>query len=240
MSNVNKKDPRRCLVETRGLYKTYPDGDVHALNDVNLCIREQEYVAIMGPSGSGKTTLLNTLGALDVPSKGEVLFEGRPLSTWGSLDVFRSQKIGFVFQAFFLLPTLTALENVQVPMFEGRLSARQRAERARELLDAVGMSHRTNHVPSRLSVGERQRVAIARALANEPQLLLSDEPTGNLDTRNADEVLDLFAGLHEVHGMTMIMITHSEEVAHRAERIIRMRDGQVQTDEQVIKTCLAG
>jgi putative ABC transport system ATP-binding protein len=240
MSNVNKKDPRRCLVETRGLYKTYPDGDVHAVNDVSLCIREQEYVAIMGPSGSGKTTLLNTLGALDVPSKGEVLFEGRPLSTWGSLDVFRSQKIGFVFQAFFLLPTLTALENVQVPMFEGRLPARRRLERARELLDAVGMSHRLHHISGRLSVGERQRVAIARALANEPQLLLSDEPTGNLDTRTAEEVLELFADLHEVHGMTMIMITHSEEVALHAERIIRMRDGRVITDEPVVKTSLAG
>jgi putative ABC transport system ATP-binding protein len=145
-----------------------------------------------------------------------------------------------VFQAFFLLPTLTALENVQVPMFEGRLSARRRLERARELLDAVGMSHRLHHISGRLSVGERQRVAIARALANEPQLLLSDEPTGNLDTRTAEEVLELFADLHEVHGMTMIMITHSEEVALHAERIIRMRDGRVITDEPVVKTSLAG
>jgi putative ABC transport system ATP-binding protein len=236
----HKHDPRRCLVETRGLYKDYPDGHVHALVDVNLCVRQGEFVAIMGPSGSGKTTLLNTLGALDLPSRGEVLFEGRSLAAWGSLDVFRSQKIGFVFQSFFLLPTLTALENVQVPMFEGRLTARRRVERARELLDAVGLSHRMHHAPGRLSVGERQRVAIARALANEPQLLLSDEPTGNLDTRNADEVLDLFAELHEVHGMTMIMITHSEEVAHRAERIIRMRDGRVASDESVVRTSLAG
>ncbi|MEQ8787398.1 MAG: ABC transporter ATP-binding protein [Pirellulaceae bacterium] len=238
---MNKSpNPHRCLVETRKLCKTYPDGRVNALIDVNLCIRQGEFVAIMGPSGSGKTTLLNTLGALDNPTQGEVLFEGKPLGSWGSLDVFRSREIGFVFQAFFLLPTLSALENVQVPMFEGDLPVRKRVERARELLESVGMGHRLNALPPKLSVGERQRVAIARALANEPKLLLSDEPTGNLDSKNEAEVLDLFCDLHRTHGKTMIMITHSEEVARRAERIIRMRDGQIVADDPVVKTSRAG
>lgn len=207
--------------------RTYADGSVTALVDVSLDIRRGEYVAIMGPSGSGKSTLLNLLGALDRPTSGEVYFEGHPLSRLHDLDAFRSQKIGFVFQSFFLLPTLSAVENVQIPMFEGTLPPVQRARKAMELLETVGMSHRADHVPLKLSVGERQRVAIARSLANDPALLLADEPTGNLDSRSGNEVLDLFDRLHRQRGMTLVVITHSREVADRAERIVWIRDGRV-------------
>jgi putative ABC transport system ATP-binding protein len=218
------------LLRTERVSKTYPDGDVHALVEVSLTVRRREYVAVMGPSGSGKSTLLNILGALDVPSEGEVFFEGRRLGEWGSLDQFRSQKLGFVFQSFYLLPTLTALENVQIPMFEGKLSARQRARKAAELLAAVGLGHRADHLPSRLSVGERQRAAIARALANDPALLLADEPTGNLDSHTAADVLDLFDRLHRERSTTLIVITHATEVASRAGRIVRLRDGRIVED----------
>jgi ABC-type lipoprotein export system ATPase subunit len=215
------------LVRCERLSRTYPDGNVTALVDVSLEVRRGEYVAIMGPSGSGKSTLLNMLGALDRPDRGEVYFEDQPLSKRSDLDGFRSRKIGFVFQSFYLLPTLSALENVQVPMFEGPLAAAERVAKARELLAAVGMSHRENHLPPKLSVGERQRVAIARALANDPPLLLADEPTGNLDSRSGADVLDLFDGLHRDRGMTLVLITHSREVADRAQRIVWIRDGRV-------------
>ena len=155
------------------------------------------------------------------------IFEEQPLSALRDLDKFRSQKIGFVFQSFYLLPTLTAVENVQIPMFEGPLRAAARAKRAAELLEAVGMSHRAKHLPMQLSVGERQRVAIARSLANNPQMLLADEPTGNLDSRSGAGVLELFDQLHRERGMTLIVITHSLEVAERAERIIWIRDGHI-------------
>jgi putative ABC transport system ATP-binding protein len=216
-----------CLVRVDRVSRTYTDGSVTALSDVSLEIRRSEYVAIMGPSGSGKSTLLNLLGTLDRPTEGEIYFEDQPLSRLRDLDRFRSQKIGFVFQSFYLLPTLTAIENVQIPMFEGPLSASARAKRAAELLESVGMSHRTKHLPMQLSVGERQRVAIARALANEPQVLLADEPTGNLDSHSGAGVLDLFDQLHRERGMTLVVITHSLEVAERAERIIWIRDGHV-------------
>jgi putative ABC transport system ATP-binding protein len=219
------------LLRTERLCKTYPDGQVNALIEVSLSIRRGEYVAIMGTSGSGKSTLLNLLGALDQPTSGEVFFEGQPLSSLPNLDCFRSRKIGFVFQSFFLLPTLTALENVQIPMFEGPLNVRQRVAKANELLKLVGMGHRLHHRPGQLSVGERQRIAIARALANDPVLLLADEPTGNLDTRTAAEVLDLFTHLHREKGMTLVLVTHGQEVAERAERIVRMRDGRICTPQ---------
>jgi putative ABC transport system ATP-binding protein len=215
------------LLRTLHLSKLYPDGHVNALVDVDVSITRGEYVAIMGPSGGGKSTLLNLLGALDRPTSGEILFEGRPLSAAKDLDRIRAQKVGFIFQSFFLLPTLTASENVQIPMFESALPAARRAERAAELLAAVGMSHRADHLPSQLSGGERQRVAIARALANDPVLLLADEPTGNLDSKTAADVLDRFSQLHDHRGMTILVVTHSQEVAERADRIIHMRDGRV-------------
>jgi putative ABC transport system ATP-binding protein len=215
------------LVRVDRVSRTYPDGGVTALQDVSLEIRRGEYLAIMGPSGSGKSTLLNLLGTLDRPTTGEIYFEDQPLSALRDLDRFRSQKIGFVFQSFYLLPTLTAVENVQIPMFEGPLGASARAKRAAMLLESVNMSHRAKHLPMQLSVGERQRVAIARSLANEPQMLLADEPTGNLDSRSGAGVLDLFDQLHRERGMTLVVITHSLEVAERAERIAWIRDGRL-------------
>lgn len=218
------------ILRTEHLGKVYSDGDVHALIDVSLSIPRGQYVAIMGQSGSGKSTLLSLLGGLDEPSTGSVLFEEKPLKGLAVLDAYRSNQVGFVFQSFFLLPTLTAIENVQIPMFEQGMSPVDRQRRAIELLDSVGMSHRAKHLPTRLSVGERQRVAIARSLANQPVLLLADEPTGNLDSRTATEVLKLFKHLHRDLGMTIIMVTHSEEVAHHAERILRIFDGNLIED----------
>jgi len=201
------------LIKIENLHKTYPDGHVHALFGIDLTIKQNEYIAIMGPSGSGKSTLLNMIGGLDVP-------------TSGSLSV-HADNIGIVFQSFYLLPTLTAVENVQMPMFETSLNAKSREEKALELLSYVEMSHRPHHLPSYLSVGEKQRVAIARALANDPELILADEPTGNLDSHTAQEVLTLFDTLHKDNGKTLIVITHDMSVAKRADRIIHMLDGKL-------------
>lgn len=213
------------------LKKTYPDGDVHAINGVTLGVREAEHVAITGPSGCGKSTLLNLLGALDRPDEGEVYFRGEPLSGRRDLDRFRARQIGFVFQSFYLLPTLNSRENVQIPMFEGPpLSARQRANKADALLELVGLSARATHKPGQLSVGERQRVAIARAMANDPVLILADEPTGNLDSENAERVLELFGLLQKERRLGFLIVTHSPEVAERADRVVRMRDGKVIDD----------
>ncbi len=224
-------NPTDFLLYADAVAKRYPDGDVRALNGVTLGVRPGEYVAITGPSGCGKSTLLNVLGALDVPDAGAVYFKGEPLATRRDLDTFRARQIGFVFQSFFLMPTLTARENVQVPMFEGPLTARaERVKKATDLLELVGMGHRASHRPKQLSVGERQRVALARALANDPPLLLADEPTGNLDSANAAKVLDLFAQLQKARGLALIVVTHSDEVAALADRVIRMRDGQIVSD----------
>ena len=229
MSEPNSKQcGAEFLLEVQDLCRVYPDGNVAALDHVTLKVRRGEYLAIVGPSGSGKSTLLNIMGTLDAPTHGQVCFAGQPLAGIRNLDALRARKIGFIFQAFHLLPTLTVIENVQVPMFEGPVrSAREREAKARELLATVGLSGRATHVPARLSVGERQRVAIARALANDPQLLLADEPTGNLDSHSGAEILDLFDRLHRERHMTLVVITHSREVAPRAERIIAIRDGHI-------------
>jgi putative ABC transport system ATP-binding protein len=228
MNSIFLREPP--LLRSEHVSKLYPDGEVHAVEDVTLSIRRGEYVAIMGPSGSGKSTLLNLLGALDAPTAGEIYFEEQPLSSVANLDRFRSQKLGFVFQSFYLLPILTAIENVQVPMFEGRLSVSARINKANQLLELVGMSHRAKHLPLKLSVGERQRVAIARALANDPTLLLADEPTGNLDSVSAEGIFNLFAQLHREHGVTIVLITHDPDLAARAQRIVRMQDGHIKSD----------
>ena len=214
------------LLRAEGLTKTYPDGEVQALRGVSLDVERNEAVAIMGPSGCGKSTLLNLLGGLDRPTEGEIYFRGTPLSQIDR-DQYRAREIGFIFQSFHVLGTLSAVENVQVPMFETKLDRRQRVERAEALIEQVGLAHRRNHRPMQLSVGERQRVAIARALANEPSLLLADEPTGNLDSRSQNEVLQLLDDLRQRQGLTLIIITHSPEVAAAAQRVIRMRDGRV-------------
>jgi putative ABC transport system ATP-binding protein len=226
--------PKGHLLFAERVYKTYPDGDVHALNGVSLGVSEAEYIAITGPSGCGKSTLLNVLGVLDRPDKGEVYYRGEALSKRRDLDRFRARQIGFVFQSFFLLPALTARENVQVPMFEGPpLSARDRAKKADSLLDLVGMGKRAGHRSAQLSVGERQRVALARALANDPVLLLADEPTGNLDSENAAKVLDLLTALQRTHKLALVVVTHSPEVAERADRVVKMRDGRVVSDSLI-------
>jgi putative ABC transport system ATP-binding protein len=214
------------LLRAEGLSKTYPDGEVHALRGVTLEVDERESVAIMGPSGCGKSTLLHLLGGLDRPTEGEVYFRGTPLSQLDR-DQYRAREIGFVFQSFHLLATLSAIENVQVPMFETAMSRRERVERAEWLIEQVGLTHRANHRPTRLSVGERQRVAIARALANRPCLLLADEPTGNLDSQSQSEILHLLDNLGQRQGLSMILVTHSSEVAAAASRVIRLRDGRV-------------
>ena len=214
------------ILSARDLVRTYPDGDVRALRGVSLDVVRGESVAITGPSGCGKSTLLHLLGGLDRPTAGTVSFDGQALSAL-DIDTFRARQVGFVFQSFHLLPTLTALENAQVPMFEGPWPRRDRARRAEALLREVGLGHRLGHVPSQLSVGERQRVAIARALANGPALLLADEPTGNLDSVAQTEVLELLGRLRRERGLTMVVVTHSPEVAAASDREIKLRDGQL-------------
>ena len=215
-----------ALLRAEGLAKTYPDGEVRALRGVSISIEHGESVSITGPSGCGKSTLLQLLGGLDRPSSGEVFFEGVPLAGL-DLDAFRARRLGFIFQSFHLLPTLSALENVQVPMFEGPWPRSERAGRAEALLDEVGLSARKHHRPSRLSVGERQRVAIARALANGPTLILADEPTGNLDSKTQADVLGLLDRLRRERSLTLVVVTHSPEVADAADREIRLRDGSI-------------
>jgi len=219
-----------CLIYCDHLQRQYSDGKVMAVNDVTLRIDRGEYVAIMGPSGSGKSTLLNLIAGLDRPTGGEVYFEGSPLSSSLLRTRLRIDRIGFVFQSFNLLPTLTACENVQIPMFEGPLPGRARRRKAIELLGLVGLGQRLNHLPSQLSGGEKQRVAVARALANDPAVLLADEPTGNLDSGSGEEVLALFDQLHAERKVTPILVTHSTEVSQRAHRLIRLRDGRVVED----------
>lgn len=221
------------ILRAEGLTKIYEDGQVRALDDVSLEIRRGEYVAIIGKSGSGKSTLLSLLGGLDTPTAGTVYFDGQPLNVFGNLDRFRSEKLGFIFQSFYLLVNLTALENVQVPMFETRRAPAERVARAKQLLELVGLGHRMHHLPQQLSVGERQRVAIARSLANDPPLLMADEPTGNLDTNNAKAVFELFDRLHREQGRTIILITHDPNFARLAQRIIHVRDGRVTSEERL-------
>ncbi|QEH32618.1 Lipoprotein-releasing system ATP-binding protein LolD [Aquisphaera giovannonii] len=222
----DREDSSEPLLRGEALSRTYPDGEVHALRGVSLEIRRNESIAIVGPSGCGKSTLLHLLGGLDRPTSGEVYYKGNPLSRLDR-DRYRALEIGFVFQSFHILGTLNAVENVQIPMFETGLSPRRRVERAESLIEQVGLAHRRKARPMHLSVGERQRVAIARALANEPSVLLADEPTGNLDSRSQSEVLQLLEDLRHRQGLTLVLITHSSEVAAAAGRVIRMRDGQV-------------
>lgn len=220
-----------CLLCAEGLSMFYADGRVQALDDLSFHIARGDYVAVMGPSGSGKSTLLNMLGALDRPTSGEVYFEGKPLAEFYPWDRFRCEQVGFVFQSFHLLPALTALENVQIPMLETRRSAAERASAAESLLELVGLASRRHHLPHALSVGERQRVAVARALANNPPLLLADEPTGNLDSAAAEAVLDLFARLHTERRLTLVVITHDPALSRRAQRVLRLKDGRLIADE---------
>jgi ABC-type lipoprotein export system ATPase subunit len=217
-----------ALLEARGLTKSYDGGRIEALRGVSLSITAGEYVAISGPSGSGKSTLLQLLGGLDTPTAGEVLFENAPLGERMSLDDFRLTRVGFIFQSFHLLPTLRAVENVQVAMLANGHNANSRVDRASALLAEMGLADRGRHYPSELSAGERQRVAIARALANDPAILLADEPTGNLDSTNSAHVMEILTGIQQRRGMTLVVITHDNEIAATAPRHIHMRDGRIE------------
>ena len=220
------------LLHAHGLTKSYDEGRIEALRGVDLAIHAGEFVAISGPSGSGKSTLLQLLGGLDSPTTGEVHFQDAKLGSAISLDTYRARHVGFIFQAFYLIPTLTALENVQVPLLAGTpdagSSGKVRADKAAELLCEMGLERRMRQHPNQLSGGERQRVAIARALANEPEILLADEPTGNLDSAGSARIMETLTALQRKRGMTLIVVTHENEIANSAPRHIRIRDGRVE------------
>jgi ABC-type lipoprotein export system ATPase subunit len=215
------------LVNVRDLTRIYGDGsEIRALDGLNLQVSHGELVAVMGPSGSGKSTLLNILGALDKPTAGEVHIDGQNLAELKDLDHFRASTVGFIFQLHNLLPTLTALENVEVPM-AGHLRPGARSAWASELLELVGLPDRMHHLPNQLSGGQRQRVAVARALANHPLLVLADEPTGNLDSAAAQELMDLLRQLNRSQGTTFIVVTHDPAIARQTSRVLVMADGRV-------------
>ena len=224
---------RASVLRLEEVVKEYPTGDsyLRVLHGIDLDIRQGEFVAIVGASGSGKTTLMNIIGCLDRATSGHYSLNGEDVSDLNDdrLARERNRSIGFVFQSFNLIPQLTVLENVEVPLFYKRTPRRSRHDRCAQLLEAVGMSHRLHHVPTQLSGGECQRVAIARSLVNEPALLLADEPTGNLDSKNGAEVLELFHQLH-ADGKTIVMVTHNPEIAEMLPRTVEMRDGRVLRD----------
>ncbi|HNL39279.1 MAG: ABC transporter ATP-binding protein [Saprospiraceae bacterium] len=221
------------LISIEHLNKTYIMGaeKVEALKDVSLNINRNEYVALMGPSGSGKSTLMNLLGCLDSPTSGQYYLNDIEVSTMddGDLAEVRNRQIGFVFQTFNLLPRLSALENVALPLVYAGVPKEERLEKARKVLSSVGLGDRVMHKPNELSGGQRQRVAIARALVNDPAIILADEPTGNLDTKTSYEIMSLFEQIHQ-NGNTIILVTHEQDIALYAHRIVRLRDGLIESD----------
>jgi ABC-type lipoprotein export system ATPase subunit len=222
------------IIETYELTKVYGDGEqIRALDAVTMRVTEGETVTVMGPSGSGKSTLLHMLGALDRPTSGRVVVAGQDLATVKNLDRFRNQTVGFVFQLHNLIPTLTALENVEVPLYEQRMGPRERRRRAKELLDLVGLGDRLKHLPSQLSGGQRQRVAVARALVNDPALVLADEPTGELDSERAAEIIGMIHRLNHELGTTFIIVTHDPAVARQTDRIVELDSGRIVREHAV-------
>ena len=222
-----------ALVEIKDVFKIYNPGEneVRALDHVSLTIDEQEFVAIIGHSGSGKSTLMNMLGCLDVPTSGEYWLHGQDVSALSDdeLSDIRNREIGFIFQGFNLIPNLTALENVELPLIYRGVSKSVREELSVEALKKVGLEHRMDHKPSEMSGGQQQRVAIARAIAQAPPVILADEPTGNLDSNSTKEIMDILKGLHK-EGRTVILITHDNEIAAQAKRVIKIRDGKIESD----------
>jgi putative ABC transport system ATP-binding protein len=231
------------IISVKDLSRTYIMGleQVHALRSITLEIRKNEYVALMGPSGSGKSTLMNILGCLDTPTSGEYYLNNQLVSTMsdGELAAVRNKEIGFVFQTFNLLPRLTALENVALPLVYAGIRRSRRIEIAEEVMSQVGLADRMTHRPNELSGGQRQRVAIARALVNNPSIILADEPTGNLDTKTSLEIMDIFGRLHEM-GNTIILVTHEHDISLYAHRVIKLRDGYVETDARNMAVMTAG
>lgn len=223
------------MISIRNLNKVYKTGsvEVHALKNVNLEIEHGEFIAIMGQSGSGKSTLMNILGCLDRPSSGEYLLEGIDIKNQSQdeLSLIRNKKIGFVFQAFNLIPRTNVLRNVELPMIYAKTKTSYRKQRAVELLEKVGLGERINHLPNELSGGQKQRVAIARALANNPPIILADEPTGNLDTRSSEEIMEIFRNLNK-EGSSVILVTHEPDIAEYADRVIVFRDGLIIEDRK--------
>ncbi len=228
------------IIQIRDLKKIYKMGSsvVKALNGVTFEVERNEYIAIMGPSGSGKSTLMNMIGCLDTPTSGEYYLNGSSVSQMddNELASIRNREIGFVFQTFNLLPRTDCLQNVELPLIYSGMKSSERKERARETLDKVGLGDRTHHKPNELSGGQRQRVAIARALVNNPSILLADEPTGNLDSKTGVEIMELFEELYRA-GNTILLVTHEEDIAEHARRVIRLRDGVIESDRT---TALAG
>jgi len=223
------------IIKIENLSKIYDTGavQVHALRDVSLSIEEGDFVAIMGKSGSGKSTLMNILGCLDRPTSGVYELDGINISKMESreLSSIRNKKIGFVFQSFNLIPRTSSLKNVELPMVYAKVGKKERQKRAIELLEKVGLGERLDHMPNEISGGQKQRIAIARALANKPSIILADEPTGNLDTSSSEEIMDLFTELNN-EGVTVIVVTHEDNIAEYTKRIIRFRDGQIIEDRR--------
>jgi putative ABC transport system ATP-binding protein len=221
------------MIHLEGIRKSYFMGKqvLEVLKNISLDIYKNEYVALMGPSGSGKSTLMNILGCLDTATAGEYILNGQDVSKMedNALAEIRNKEIGFVFQQFNLLPRLTALENVALPLIYAGMSKRQRTEKAKHVLDLVNLTDRSSHKPNELSGGQSQRVAIARALVNDPAIILADEPTGNLDTKTSYEIMDIFERINGA-GNTVVLVTHEEDIAKRARRVIRLRDGEVEAD----------
>jgi putative ABC transport system ATP-binding protein len=225
--------PNNTIIELRDIRRDFPLGAevVKVLKGISLTIEKNEYVALMGPSGSGKSTLMNLIGCLDTPTSGEYTLNGKSVGSMvdNELAEIRNQEIGFVFQTFNLLPRSTALDNVALPLIYAGWNKKDRIERAEEVLGMVGLADRMTHRPNQLSGGQRQRVAVARALVNNPSLILADEPTGNLDSKTSEEIMELIANIH-ANGNTIVLVTHEEEIAERAKRLVRLRDGLVESD----------
>ena len=215
------------VVDIKNLYKSYENGKIKALNGINLEIKQGEFVSIIGPSGSGKSTLLNMIGALDIPDSGSIEVAGMDLLKNKNLNEFRAEKIGFVFQLHNLIPNLSVVENIEIPMYTRGLSSKEMRFKACKLLDIVGLKDKGDLLPNKLSGGERQRVAIARSLANDPSIILADEPTGSLDSKTSTKILRQLIKLHEDENVTLIIVTHDMDVAKLADRVIEVLDGQI-------------